>query len=174
MLKELHMKQFTRTILSFVCITLFSSLYPQELDLSEIIGTYSRTLEIQNENTIQKIPMEFQLKSTSVAGHFDYILTYDGVPRNYTLIEKNIEKGTFLLDENNGIVIPTRLRNRTFYSFFEVQNNLLQSRLQFDKDILYFEILFSNTREQQKSGAIPEVISYPIKVVQSAVLKKIK
>ena len=93
------MKQFTRTILSFICITLFSSLYPQELDLSEIIGTYSGTLEIQN--------------------------------------------------------------------------SLLQSRLQFDKDILYFEIMYSVTREQQKSGAIPEVISYPIEVVHSAVLKKI-
>lgn len=178
MLNDQHMKQFTRSILSFVCITLFSSLYGQELELSEITGTYRGTLEIQNESTIQKIPMEFQLKSTSLAGHVDYILTYDGVPRNYTLIEKNIEKGAFLLDENNGIVIPIRLRNRTFYSFFKVQNSLLQSRLQFDKDILYFEILFSDAREQQKSGAtfeaIPAVISYTIKVIQSAFLKKIK
>lgn len=46
-----QMKQFTRTILSFVCITLFSSLYGQELELIEITGTYSGTLEIQKQST---------------------------------------------------------------------------------------------------------------------------
>lgn len=51
MLNDQHMKQFTRSILSFVCITLFSSPYGQELELSEITGTYRGTLEIQKQFT---------------------------------------------------------------------------------------------------------------------------
>ena len=96
---------------------------------------------------------------------------------NYTLIIKDREKGICEIDENNGIILPSRFSGNTLYSFFEVQGSLLSSRLDFSKDRMTFEILFGTTKNKTTSGGvskdIPEVFGYPISVIQKAILKKV-
>ena len=146
--------------------------YSQNTNFSfpeDAVGQYSGTLLIDSPRGTQEIPMEFHLIKTDSLHRFEYKLIYAGQPRNYTLIIKDKEKGICEVDENNGIILPSRFSENTLFSFFEVQNNLLSSRFEFRKDELVFEILFSNTKQKTTSGGsseqIPEVYGYPISTV---------
>lgn len=163
----------------FVILLISSFCFSQEKNFSfpeDAIGKYSGTLLIDSPRGKQEIPMEFHLVKTDSMNRFDYKLIYNGQPRNYTLIIKDKEKGICEVDENNGIILPSRFSGNTLFSFFEVQGNFLSSRFEFQKDFLVFEILFSNTKNKTTSGGtsekIPEVYGYPISTVQKAILKR--
>ena len=146
---------------------------------TDFLGTYKGTLVINNSKGSRNIDMEFHLKKTDIENKFDYIIVYNKQPRNYTLVVTAKEKGTYNIDENNGIILPAKLHNNVLYSFFEVQGNFLSSRLAFKKDSLNFEILFSATKNKITTGGdatkkIPEVLGFPISTVQNAVLIKQK
>ena len=144
----------------------------------DFLGIYKGTLLIDSPKGKQKITMEFHLKATKNKDRFDYVLIYEGKPRNYTLVKKNMDKGQFELYENNGIILPTKYVNRTLFSFFEVQGNILSSRLSFTKQGMDFEILFNKTDNKIKTGKgtdeIPFVFAYPITTVQQAHLNKVE
>ncbi|MGG8497716.1 hypothetical protein ACQY1Q_15000 [Tenacibaculum sp. TC6] len=149
-----------------------SQRFPQDF-----LGVYKGTLVINSAKGTQTIPMEFHLTPTdSSTTVFTYQLVYNGQPRNYTLIEKDKTKGLYEIDENNGIVLPANYVANTLYSFFEVQGNLLTTRLSFTNNSLDFEILFTAVKNKTTTGKgtkeIPFVYGYPISVVQRAVLVK--
>lgn len=160
-------------LLLFICTSYSQSEFSFPEDA---IGKYSGTLLIDSPRGKQEVPMEFHLMKTDSVNRFDYKLIYAGQPRNYTLIIKDLEKGICEVDENNGIILPSRFSGNTLFSFFEVQNNFLSSRFEFGKDEMAFEILFSNTKQKTTSGGtseqIPEVYGYPISTIQRAVLKR--
>ncbi|MEL6822202.1 MAG: hypothetical protein AAFP70_10600 [Calditrichota bacterium] len=140
----------------------------------DVFGIYQGTLNITNPRGEQTIPMEFHLLETDSIHQYDYILIYSGQPRNYTLIAKDLEKGVFELDENNGIILPTYFNKNTLHSFFEVNDNLLSSRLQFFHDRVDFEILFASNDQniQSGSGGDVKVLGIPISTFQKASLYK--
>jgi len=82
----------------------------------------------------------------------------------------------YIVDENNGIVLDALVVDNTLYSMFEVQGSLLTTTERFFKDYMEFQITFSNTKQKKITGGIsdqiPEVVSYPITVVQKARLVK--
>lgn len=165
--------------INFLLIIISFSMVAQEKKIKfphAFTGIYKGDLNIINAKGKQTIPMEFHLKKTNSKNKFDYILVYDGNARNYTLIIKDLKKGIFEIDENNGIVLPTRFHEGTLFSFFEVQKNLLSTRIEFRDDKIYFEILFTNTTNKVTSGGqsekIPEVLGYPISTIQKAELIK--
>lgn len=168
--------------ITFVIIAIFVSLSSISQEIKSfpenVLGTYKGTLQIDSPRGKQEIPMEFHLKKTDSLHKFDYVLMYNGQPRNYTLVIKDRKKGICEVDENNGIILPSKFSGNTLYSFFEVQGNFLSSRFDFQNDTLIFEILFSNTKNKTTTGGtskdIPEVFGYPITVVQKATLKKMK
>ena len=170
-----------KTIL-FLCFSLLIQFsFAQEKTTSfpeNAVGIYKGSLHINSPRGTQKIPMEFHMKKTDSLHKFTYVLLYNGSPRNYTLVVKDKEKGLYEVDENNGIVLPAKFANNTLYSFFEVQGNLLSSRMHFTNDGLDFEILFTATKNKTTTGGvskdIPKVFGYPISVVQKAILKKEK
>lgn len=141
-------------------------------------GIYKGTLVIDSARGTQEIPMEFHMKSTDSLHKFTYVLSYNNSPRNYTLIVKNKAKGIYEVDENNGIILPAKFSGNTLFSFFEVQGNFLSSRMEFLKDKMHFEILFTATKDKVKTGGtseeIPEVFGFPITTIQKAVLKKVE
>ena len=170
-----------KSLLFLLVFAFFSTAFSQEKSNTfptNVLGIYKGDLTITNAKGTQKIPMEFHFKKTDSIHKFDYVLVYNKSPRNYTLVVKDLEKGIFEVDENNGIVLPTKFANNTLFSFFEVQGNLLSSRIEFINDTLVFEILFTAVKNKVKTGGlskeIPEVFGYPISVVQKAVLKKVK
>ena len=168
-----------KNYIKFILIIFSLIVVGQEKDLKfpvDFLGVYKGDLTIANAKGKQIIPMEFHLKKTDSKDKFDYVLVYDGNARNYTLITKDWEKGIFEVDENNGIILPSKYYEGTLFSFFEVQKNLLSTRIQFERDKIFFEILFTNTNNKVTSGdqseKIPEVFGYPISTIQKAQLIK--
>ena len=145
----------------------------------DYLGSYSGDLEIRNSRGIQSIGMEFNLQATDSLGYYDYQLVYivDGnrQERNYNLIVKDAEKGQYLIDENNGIILGANVFDNTLYSVFEVQGNLLTTTETFYDDRMEFRIIFSNKDQKvtnEGSEEVPEVSVFPVTVVQSATLIK--
>lgn len=169
-----------KKILFVFCTLLLSSfVQAQTTDFSfpdGVLGSYSGTLLIDSPRGKQEISMEFHMKKTDSINKYTYQLVYNGQARDYSLIIKDKQKGICEVDENNGIILPSRFSENTLFSFFEVQGNFLSSRLEFRDDQLFFEILFSNTKAKTTTGGtsenIPEVYGYPITMVQKAILKK--
>jgi len=142
----------------------------------DFLGVYKGDLNIHNPRGVETIPMEFHLLATDSIGKFDYKLVYNGQARNYTLLERNKESGFYEVDENNGIILPSKYLNNHLYSFFEVQGNMLTTRLEFEHNKIHFEILFAAKKHKTTTGGIsdniPEVFGFPITVVQKAILFK--
>lgn len=141
----------------------------------QALGTYYGDLLIDGPRGQLEVVMEFQLTKTDTVNRYHYKLIYPGSPRNYTLIIKDKDKGICEIDENNGIILPCRFLGNTLYSTFEVQGNLLTSRLEFRKKDMTFEILSSNTKNKTDTGGtngVSQVTGYPISTIQKALLKK--
>ncbi|WP_223032634.1 hypothetical protein [Hanstruepera marina] len=173
------MKKILIILLTLGCLSL--SAQTELLQFPEdFYGIYKGDLLITNARGKQAIQMEFHLNPTDSIGKYQYMLVYimDGnrQERHYNLLEKDVVKGEYIVDENNGIVIDAKLIDNTLFSMFEVQGNILTTTERFYKDSMDFEITFANKAGQTKSGTegedATEVISYPISVLQKAHLIK--
>jgi len=171
------LKNYSILIVLFLSFSVFGQTKTSDF-LNKVQGIYKGELTIENARGTQKIPMEFHLNKTDDNSKFEYKLIYAGSPRNYNIIIKDDANGILDVDENNGIVLPTKYFNNTLYSFFEVQGNFLSSRLQFENEVLFFEILFTNKKDKITTGGtsdtIPEVFGFPITTIQKAKLVKQK
>lgn len=172
-----------KMILKVALILLCMHLNAQEKALEfpqDYFGIYKGDLTITNSAGEQKLQMEFHLQPTDSIGKYKYTLVYivegSRQERDYTLIEKNAEKGEYVVDENNGILLDAKFINGTLYSMFEVQGNILTTTERFNESSMDFTITFSgkaqaNTSKTEGDDPI-DVVSYPITVVQSAHLIK--
>ena len=173
------MKQFL-SILLFITISFSVQAQDGTLTFPEdYLGVYKGELEITNAKGKQSVNMEFHLTATDSVGVYNYILVYviDGKPspRNYTLKTINKEKGEYVVDENNGIVLDAKYVDNTLYSVFEVDDNLLITTERFHLDYMIFEIVFSGKNKKnviEGNEEIPMVTSYPVTVTQKAYLEK--
>ena len=173
------MKKLLIILITFGCFSLSAQTdslqFPQDF-----YGIYKGDLHITNSNGKQTIKMEFHLNSTDSIGKYQYMLVYvmngNRQERKYNLLEKNVDKGEYIVDENNGILLDAKLIDNTIFSMFEVQGNILTTTERFYEDSMDFEITFASKTNQNKSGSIgedaTEVISYPISVLQKAHLIK--
>ncbi len=152
-----------------------STIFPQSY-----FGSYIGDLIINTNKGVQNYPMEFHIRPTDSSGVYDYVIVYgkgeQRQERNYTLKEKDVEKGVYTLDENNGILLDCKVIGNKIYFLFEVLDSLLTTFITFNDKDLIFEIVATNTAQKMVSGGqdedTPEVFSYPINVVQKAVLLK--
>ena len=171
-------------ILSVILAVIISaSAYAQQDELKfpdDFYGIYKGDLQITNASGKQTVGMEFHLNKTDSIGKYVYTIVYimDGnrQERLYNLIEIDRDKGEYIVDENNGILLDAKVHDNTLYSIFEVQNNLITTTERFFKDHMEFLITFSNTGQKKTSGTegdTPiEVYSYPVGGVQKAHLIK--
>ncbi len=147
---------------------------------NDYLGIYKGVLHINSERGKQDIPMEFHLTATDSIGKYNYILVYGAgenrQERNYTLLEKDAEKGIYVVDENNGIILDDKVIDNRMYALFEVNGNILTTFITFEKDHMVFEIVFAPKDKKNTTNAEneekTEVISYLITTVQRAVLQK--
>ena len=143
-------------------------------------GKYKGILNIEATKGSSVYPMEFHLLPTDSLEVYKYTLIYgEGDTRqvrDYTLLTKDAEKGEYIVDENNGILLDDKVVGNRMYALFEVQETLLTTFITFEKDRMIFEIVATNTKNKNVTGgqtdSIPKVISYPISTVQRAVLYK--
>ena len=156
----------------------FGFMFSQEIP-KEYLGNYKGELKIYNPEIVSKLDMELEISASDTPGNYNYILRYLSKEkpdiRTYNLIASDSTTNRFILDENNGIKIPTTYVDNTLQSFFQVEYSLLSTKISFQKDIAVFEISVANTKQTDSTATYDgefKVMGYPIGVYQKAFLKK--
>ena len=147
----------------------------------EYVGTYAGNLNIADATgVLQNVPMELIIKPTEDPKKYDYILSYivskKRDERKYTLVVVDHEKGIYDLDENNGIVLRANYMRQTLFSTFELNNRILNSRVEFNNDgRVFFSITVTEKAASRKTGTEKTpVISYNTTVIQKAALRRVE
>jgi hypothetical protein len=146
----------------------------------EYVGTYSGNLSIADyTGVIQNVPMELIIKPTEDPKKFSYTLAYivsnKRQEQKYTLIVVDPEKGLYDLDENNGVVLRANYMRQTLFSTFELNNRILNSRVEFNNDgRVFFSITVTEKADPRKTGNDQlAVVSYNTTIIQKAALRKV-
>ena len=162
-----------------IVVVSFSAKAQEKMFPQDYLGIYKGNLEITNAKGKQNIGMEFHMASTDSIGIYTYKIVYifDGKrnDRNYTLKAIDSQKGEYVIDENNGIVLSAKLLDNVLYNVFEVAGSLLMTTEVFFDDYMTFEIVVSAKEAKKVTKATEdgtEVISYPVTVTQKAKLIK--
>ena len=172
--------KIVQIILCLVWVSLVSAQDQKLTFPQDYFGIYKGDLEITNSRGTQTIQMEFHLQPTDSVGNYNYVLVYiaDGKrqERHYNLIETDKEKGRYIVDENNGIILDATVVGNTLYSLFEVQGNILTTIETFFEDRMEFLITFSARKLKRTTGTenSGDVHAYPVTTVQKGVLYKSK
>jgi hypothetical protein len=148
----------------------------------EYFGVYRGDLLIETLGSIKRsIPMEIHLLPADTSGRYNFQMYYDvgenQSVRNYHLLAVDMNKGIFLIDENNGILMDASVAQNCLYSSFQVEGSLLQVRECFYKKHMEYELLVIDGTQERITFSDPEEIqvrSYPIISRQSARLKRYK
>lgn len=136
------------------------------------LGVWRGPLSIMGGAKPQDMAMELHIQSLA-ADQWTFKIVYNNEPRDYVLIAKDLAKGEFVVDEHNSIVVDARLIDGTLFSQFSVSNNFVEARYTRHAGVLDFEILMVDAKSPNKTGGgsgAPEVLSFPVKVLQRAQL----
>lgn len=162
-------------------LVLFSSMCfaqsKQTFNENEWLGNWKGTLNIIMAGKSNSVSMYLSICKTDKPDKYGWKTTYgegaSKLEKNYFMYPKDAERGEWILDEENTILIDFFFGDNQFHSFFETQNILLSSRYELKEDKIYAEVLTSQKEKQSKSGKDKEeVISYPVYVIQKAELTK--
>jgi hypothetical protein len=153
---------------------------PEPVFPTDWLGDWKGELKIWNNGgLVRSIPMELQISATDSAGLWNWGIVYlqDGKPDNrpYLLRAVDTKNGLYQVDELNGILLDSYLLGNVFFTRFSVMESLLLSSYRLEGDKLVFELISGKTDQPSLSGGvddIPEVGSYPIVVLQRAILEK--
>ena len=147
-------------------------------------GKWAGELKIfTGEGLKQTLPMELHILPLDSSENWSWTIFYgeDKVAgkRDYILQPKDVEKGIWQVDEQNSILLDAYLFDGKLFERFEVMGNLLTTTTELQGDKLVWEIISGSLTKTTSTGdtvdgtdTIPEVKSYPINVMQRAVLRR--
>lgn len=149
-------------------------------NIDDWLGKWKGTLEICNSRSITYVPMEIIIAKTNTPNIYRWSIFYEEgekkSERAYELIIKDLEKGNFIIDEKNDILLDMKYLDSSFYSMFEVKQNLLFARYTLHIDEIEYETIACKTDLSYKTGSDKEeseiITNYPVFVSQKAHLKK--
>ena len=131
-----------------------------------------------------RFTMELKIAKTDDPTKYEWTIIYDdGKNRHeqpYQLIVKDAAKGSYEIDEKNGIVLPTTLIGGALYSAFDLEGVRLVSKDQLVGGVIETEIVTMSTKQMVATGGkaedqeaqVPPVTGVPVASVQRATLKK--
>jgi hypothetical protein len=178
---------FLMVVVFFSCTTKKVIVVKEKVDFpASWSGNWLGTLNIYSvKGLAQSIPMEIEIvKIDTSENRYVCALIYgeDKIKgrRNYELVIKDPSKGLYVNDEKNTIAMESYLIANKLYCYFSVMGNFLTTTMEKkDADTMLFEITSGSDTPVSKTGnqifkgdTIPEVKTFPIRVVQKAVLKK--
>ncbi len=145
-------------------------------------GRWAGRLEIFNpDGKVQDVPMQLIIEPRD-STHGWTIIYGEGEEasrREYLLKGVQPDRGLYVIDEQNTIVLDAIYIGGKLYSRFEVGGNLLLSMAELQGDVLHYEIISGRLEPRNVTGGeeyegeeIPEVKSYPVVVRQLAVLRR--
>lgn len=146
------------------------------------VGIWKGELNIYAaEGLKQVIPMQLHILPSDTTGQYSWTIIYGpDTPdnrRSYVLKTLDQEKGHYLIDERNSILLDTYFFNDKLFSRFSVMNNLLLSSYEIRNGQLVFEIISGSLTPARRTGdavvegeEIPVVEAFPVGVMQRAIL----
>lgn len=174
---------FVFTLLTSVQIALAAQdtlVFPQSW-----VGHWTGELEIYNALGLrQKIFMGLHIQPTDSAGVFSWEMTYgegeDAQVRPYFLKTIDAQKGRYLTDEDNSILLDAYWVGDKLIEVFSVQGSLLITTIQQTaENELLWEIIVALEEPVSVTGGkevegeqIPEVKSFPVPSIQRARLRR--
>lgn len=152
---------------------------------ADMEGNWSGTLSIHFPGVApKKVPMALSIHPVDSV-QWSWTIIYNPGDqedrRPYALVPVDPEKGEWVIDEGNGIVLGGQVLGPVFLSRFEVGGQLLLSRYEASGDTLRFEIMAGpmdgnetggSAEDQSTLEAIPPVTWYGIQVYQVALLTR--
>lgn len=146
-------------------------------------GVWTGTLQIFFPGVApREVPMRLEiLPVDSLSWSWTLVYQANDVEdiRPYRLLPGKPEKGEWLIDEQNGIVLNGQVLGPVFVSRFEVGGQLLLARYGLEEDRIRFEILAGGMETTETGGAregespleaTPTVKGYKVNVYQKALL----
>lgn len=147
-------------------------------------GLYKGDLELYDVHDVKmiiKMELDIQKQSDTL---YQWKISYDYNGkidvRNYHIKCIDAQKGTYVIDENNGILIDAYYKNKTLTSYFEVlEFAILTSYEKTKDDLITFDLFSMNSKKYTLSGGeinegeeVPEVKSVLVNGRQKALLYK--
>jgi len=167
----------------FIFILLAGNIFSQThhtFNESDWLGTWKGTLLILYPSKVQEVEMKLEIAKTDTPDKYSWKTTYGEdskiLTKDYFIYPTDKDKGNWILDEDNSILLDFYFTNNSFYSIFEVQKTLLTSTYKLENGKLYFEIMSVKSDTPKITGKKDdkgnEVLSYPVYVVQKSELTK--
>lgn len=147
------------------------------------VGKWAGKLNIVNsQGNTNAVNMELHISRHDSTDRWNWTIVYgEGErrqERKYQLLSQKPAKGWYKIDEKNGIILDAFFAQNTLANIFEVENNMLTTLYRREGKHLVFEVFMCVTKSPNLTGGnkpdVPVVRSYPVRVLQRAVLKKMK
>lgn len=145
----------------------------------KITGNYRGELMIRTSSgQIQTTAMQLEIGLLE-KGTFSWNILYGSGGedvRKYILKPADTATGSYIIDEQNSILLDAWWDGSTLSSIFDVQGSLLLVTYTFQENSVLFEIIVTQTSRGKITGGqpgseeIPPVTSYPVSVRQTATL----
>lgn len=144
-------------------------------------GKWQGYMNILKPNEINKdsIKVEMEINKTSNANKWQWKTIYftkDTIIKDYYLVKDSIFENKYYTNEANSIVLDNTLIEGTLYSAYSVSNSYFYTTTEIINGKIRFRISVHPFKMADTTGRIndiPEVVSYPLSVVQESWLKKI-
>ena len=156
-----------------------SLVFPQNWE-----GKWTGELSIYNAKGLtQSIPMELHILPIDSSENYTWTIIYGADKaagaRPYEIKVVDAEKGHYVVDEHNSILLDAYLIGGKLFERFSVMGNMLLATTEVRDGIMYYEIISGSEKSIRTTGAeevdgqeIPAVGSFPIVVRQYAELIK--
>jgi hypothetical protein len=147
------------------------------------VGTWAGELHIwKGLNIVQSVSMKTIIAPTEKSDEYHWMTTFGDEAKTekpYLLKVLDKEKGLYVIDEHNSIVIESYLFDNKLVSWYIVMGSLIQATFEKRGTELIFEILAGSETPVSITGNtklgeedIPEVKTLPFNVMQRAVMKR--
>jgi hypothetical protein len=124
------------------------------------LGTWAGNLEISNPGKMKSIPMQLEITATGDTNRWGWTLIYETEKpdrREYELVIRDKQKGEFLIDERNSILLPGQFLSNKLIQQFEVDGNMITCIFTFFQEGIIFEIISASTISPVKSGGVKDI-----------------
>jgi hypothetical protein len=127
------------------------------------VGRYEGPLEITRPGEPMVVPMTIEIAPTDSADRWHWHIQYEGQPvREYMLVRQ--QDGSWMIDEQNSIVLPLAVRGNRAFSAFSVSGSLLVATYTRTARGLDFEVITLPAEAAATSGGegpVPTVGIFP-------------
>lgn len=150
---------------------LFGQTFPQKCE-----GQWQGMMYIWSHNKlVDSVQVNFTVEPISDKNgawiwKTEYISEKMPMTKNYLLIEKDVAKGIYILDEGDGVILQNYVYGNKLYCLFQVDKIWLTSSYELVGDNLVFEVTSGHKLKNTSKG----VKNYSFEILQRVVLTKLK